>query len=38
MLFGTGEYVPIISGYHEILRGVPILVEHHTPQYAQIVL
>ena len=32
MVFVTGEYEPIIYGYYERLRGVPVLVVHQTPQ------
>ena len=31
MIFGKGEYGPIIYVYHEILRGVPVAVVHKTP-------
>ena len=32
MEFGTSEYEPIISGYYERLRDVPVLVVHKTPR------
>ena len=32
MVFVTGLYGTVVAGYHEILRGVTVMVVHQTPR------